>query len=653
MSAAPRGVRILAALGIAGTLLHFAGALTGVARDFSAVYVHLGLMVMAVLIGAVRSWRRPERWIWLTLTAGLAMWTVGEVYYAAHEPAGTSPADVFYLGAYPFFWVAFLALVRARIPRVEPDMWLDLLTCALTTAAVGAAVAHHFIHSALDADGLDYLVLAAYPVADISLAAIAVAAAAACGGIRDRTFLVLGAGFVLFTAADLVYLFQTVRGEYALGGAVDPAWTFALLLMAMAAWQPARHIEQAGRSQRLGFPVAFSGLSVGILAIDHWIRMDAGTVVLSCLSLLAVLARLWVTFAQKQRTLRESHALAMTDALTGLGNRRRLHIDLNRAAERGDVMRLVIFDLNGFKAYNDRLGHPAGDALLRRLGLRLAKALGDLGTPYRLGGDEFCVLAGAEHAEESTRAAVEALSGGGQGFGITAAWGAATLGQETQDPVHAMRLADQRMYDGKRSGRMPVQHQVREVLVAALDERRPELQRVAAEVSDLARAVGARMDLTYDEIEDIAHAAVLNDIGKLAIRDAVLDKPDRLDQLEWSVIAQHTLIGERILRTAPAMDRVAGIVRATHERFDGTGYPDGLRGERIPLGARIIAVAGAYVAMTTHRSYEASRPSETALEELRRCAGTQFDPAVVSVFEQVVGVPVPDRAVRGITAPCA
>jgi HD-GYP domain-containing protein (c-di-GMP phosphodiesterase class II) len=127
-------------------------------------------------------------------------------------------------------------------------------------------------------------------------------------------------------------------------------------------------------------------------------------------------------------------------------------------------------------------------------------------------------------------------------------------------------------------------------------------------------------------------AAELHDVGKAAIPDAILDKPGALDLKEWDFISRHTLIGERIIRAAPALAHVAELVRASHERFDGTGYPDALCGEEIPLGARIIAVCDAFDAMVSVRVYRRTVSSQEAVEELRRCAGTQFDPQVVETF---------------------
>jgi HD-GYP domain-containing protein (c-di-GMP phosphodiesterase class II) len=144
--------------------------------------------------------------------------------------------------------------------------------------------------------------------------------------------------------------------------------------------------------------------------------------------------------------------------------------------------------------------------------------------------------------------------------------------------------------------------------------------------------VAERLGLPADRVQDVRSAAELHDVGKVAIPDDILEKPSALDDDEWQFMRRHTLIGARIVAAAPALDRVAPLVRSSHERWDGDGYPDGLVGDQIPLGARIVAVCDAFDAMVSDRPYSPGIPATAALHELRRCAGTQFDPAVVEAF---------------------
>jgi len=232
-------------------------------------------------------------------------------------------------------------------------------------------------------------------------------------------------------------------------------------------------------------------------------------------------------------------------------------------------------------------------------------------------------------AELLLASAATALSEGGEGFLVTSSFGAVSIPEEAAGSSDALRLADQRMYVQKHTRGRGSTH---EVLLQALYEREPSLRRHVQSVAEAAAAVGAKLGLGGEALEELRLAARLHDVGKLAIPDTVLQKPGPLDVEEWAFIKEHTVIGERILAAAPPWGRIASIVRATHERWDGVGYPDGLAGAEIPVAARIIAVCDAFSAMTSRRPYRIAVTRDAALEELRRCAGAQFDPEVVAVF---------------------
>ncbi len=344
---------------------------------------------------------------------------------------------------------------------------------------------------------------------------------------------------------------------------------------------------------------------------------------------------------QRDRTHRivqaqERLELAITDPLTALGNRRKLAADLTERMERAsyaEPLVLMVFDLDGFKSYNDTFGHMAGDALLARMGGRLAEVVSPAGNAYRLGGDEFCVIVPAQPHEipAAVSRAAAALREDGEKFSIAASGGAVLLPQEASSPHYALQLADERMYLRKQERRpSPAREQTRDVLVRIMQAKQPGLNDHSSEVSRLAVAVGRRMAMDAEQMDVLARAADLHDIGKVGIPDAILDKPEELDPPEWELIRQHTLLGERILSAAPALRPVARIVRASHERWDGAGYPDGLAGETIPLAARIVAVCDAYDAIISDRCYRPARPDPAARAELLREAGRQFDPTVVA-----------------------
>jgi diguanylate cyclase (GGDEF)-like protein len=327
---------------------------------------------------------------------------------------------------------------------------------------------------------------------------------------------------------------------------------------------------------------------------------------------------------------------ALHDALTGLPNRRALINDLSTALPRAtdaEPLILALFDLDGFKQYNDTFGHLAGDALLTRLGERLSTALEGVGTAYRMGGDEFCVVAplGATPAEAIPDLAGSALSETGDAFEIGCSYGIAQVPTEASSVVDALHLADQRMYEHK-SGRSSASRQSTDVLLQVLSERGADLHEHLGDVARLTTLTAERLGLPEHEVARIELAAELHDVGKTAIPDTILNKPGTLDAEEWGFMRGHTLVGERIVRAAPALAHTADLARSCHERFDGAGYPDGLAGDAIPLGARIIAVCDAFDAMVTDRPYRSARSSAEALAEVGRCAGTQFDPVVADTF---------------------
>jgi diguanylate cyclase (GGDEF)-like protein len=339
---------------------------------------------------------------------------------------------------------------------------------------------------------------------------------------------------------------------------------------------------------------------------------------------------------ENERLLAGSRREALTDALTGLGNRRALVNDLEAELPRADEEHprmLALFDLDGFKQYNDSFGHPAGDALLVRLAARLQAATGGLGSVYRMGGDEFCLLAAVEPGGGDALAlrAAEALTDAGEAFDIGCSHGLARIPTEAASPQDALRLADQRMYAHK-AEQPALGRESRDLLLQVITEREPGLSDHLSGVALLAGHTAERLGLPEHEVRRIRLAAELHDVGKTAIPDTILNKPSALSDEEWEFMRRHTVIGERIIRAAPSLAHAAELVRCSHERFDGTGYPDALRRDEIPLGASIIAVCDAFDAMVSDRAYRAAMPIAAAVGELRSCAGTQFHPGVVEAF---------------------
>jgi diguanylate cyclase (GGDEF)-like protein len=362
------------------------------------------------------------------------------------------------------------------------------------------------------------------------------------------------------------------------------------------------------------------------------------------------------------RSSLEAGRLAFTDELTGLGNDRRflerLERDLDRAEANAETVALYLIDVDDFKRINDRYGHPAGDRVL----VEVAASLRRGGEAFRLGGDEFALLVprrddelvlGIAESVVSRIAEVDA----GHGARLTVSVGVAVFPEHGLGRSELMRAADDALYrakvDGKNCARIYQQDigGIRELQLPSPIDGRAALRQTAAGLArairargieggtgDLAARVASRMGLAAEHVELIRLAGMVNDVGKLALPDELLTKPGPLTAAERGVLQRHPQIGYQILDSLGA-DPVATWVLHHHERWDGRGYPERLAGERIPLGARILFVADAYDAMTSDQSWRPRLSRAEALAELERCAGTQFDPAVVAAFVAELGAP--------------
>jgi HD-GYP domain-containing protein (c-di-GMP phosphodiesterase class II) len=232
-------------------------------------------------------------------------------------------------------------------------------------------------------------------------------------------------------------------------------------------------------------------------------------------------------------------------------------------------------------------------------------------------------------------AAADALTEVGEAFVVANSYGTATIPGDGELIGEALGRADERMYAVKQQRPMRRQANTFGLLRRVLQEIDPGVQVHQTEVARLAAATGSALGMDQKQVAILAHAAEFHDIGKIAIPESILNKPGPLDEDEWVYMRRHPLIGERILRASAGMEEVAAIVRSSHERLDGRGYPDGLTGTAFPLEARIVSVCDAFDAMISTRCYRAGMSVDDALAELGRCAGSQFDPEVVRALSAV------------------
>ncbi len=407
--------------------------------------------------------------------------------------------------------------------------------------------------------------------------------------------------------------------------------------------------------------------SASLMLVVLWQRSPALSIALVG-PLLAIALYQRSTFAAL-RAMR----LALTDPLTGLGNHRHFHERLQRelaaAEHEGKDLSLCLVDIDDFKRINDRFGHPAGDRVLGQVASRLRQG----GESFRLGGDEFAVLLPGLDDRSAVSVAQSIIERVGaldleQVGPVTVSAGVATYPSQGVGRDELIRLADSALYWAKEEGKnrartyeasaleltdlqqlaegpdRAARYRAAASLAKAVDARDAYTGSHSERVGDLAARIARRLGLDESQTELTRLAASLHDLGKLAIPEEILRKPGVLSESERLVLERHPQIGFRMLESL-GVEPIADWVLHHHERWDGTGYPDGMHGEEIPLGARIIFVADAFDAMTSERVYRDPLSERDALAELQRCAGTQFDPAIVEAFSAELGLRTEAEAV--------
>ena len=404
------------------------------------------------------------------------------------------------------------------------------------------------------------------------------------------------------------------------------------------------------------------------------------------------LARAINTISEK---LSETTDAAQTDKLTGVANRRALLVDLFNEVERANryerPLSVAFVDIDHFKAVNDTYGHAFGDEVLRGVAQAIQANLRATDMVGRYGGEEFMLILTETNVEEGAVlteklrniVAAQKFTVEGQPLSVTISIGiAGGVGARlTSDAL--VRDADAAMYSAKSLGRnqtyifaepdenarvprAPISAAGRmralEIGMAAREAATASLTSVIAPlphyrgqpsplIATIVEAMARTLALPEVEVERIRVAALLHDVGKVAVPQDILEKPSALTSAEWRAVVQHPRIGQVILEQAAALKDAVPIILHHHERFSGHGYPFGLRGPEIPLGARIVAIADAYDAMTHDRPYKRAMDHDSAIRELRRHAGTQFDPELVALFCDLFAsnAPLPDPRVQAIT----
>ncbi|MFR9728163.1 diguanylate cyclase [Saccharopolyspora sp. MS10] len=632
-----------------------------------ALYCAISASAVPALLYGLRRHRPRQRLPWLLIAGSQAVYALADVsFYTAHYLLGITRfpfvADVLYLAHYPLIVTGILLLIRARTPRRDLLSLIDATVLGVAAALLSWLYLLQPLISA-EESALATAAYVAYPVLDLALLAVGLRLLLDPGP-RPPSFFLLVANLLAFLGADSIYVLQRIDNSYFAGNFLDALWLAGNIALGTAGLHPTMAaLTQPGPERELNLSpsrvavlAAASLIAPGILLLEN-VRGSTGhvkAIAVACAVLfLLTLGRLVVM-------VREQRRLAVTDSLTGLHTRRYFELELPKALARASRARtrvaVFIVDIDHFKSINDRYGHPAGDRVLVEIAARLREVVREGDVLARYGGEEFALLA-ADVALDDLPVIAERLRTAvsrepvriddDSWLPVTTSVGAAPAIGQQDDPEETVAAADRALYAAKAEGRDRVSVGERPVAVPATDDAaalnylHSLSDQVDRELSSHShgRAVGAyarvvclAMGGDAAAVHRAELAGRLHDVGKIVIPPEVLAKPAPLDESEWALLRSHPDHGYRLLRPVRGLAEIAEVVRQHHERWDGEGYPLGLRGDQIRWEARIIAVCDAWATMLADRPYRRPRTVEEALRELRDCRGTQFDPEVVDAF---------------------
>lgn len=356
---------------------------------------------------------------------------------------------------------------------------------------------------------------------------------------------------------------------------------------------------------------------------------------------------------EKRRFEEKIRFLHFHDSLTGLYNRAYFEEELSRLdTERQLPLSLIVGDVNGLKLVNDTFGHNEGDRILRSIADIFKSCCRKEDIVARWGGDEFAILLPRTNqkvvAEICERIKKSCMHTPNEKIQPTVSLGYATKETPSQDIAWVVKEVEERMYRSKLRESSSARHSMISSLERSLWETDYETEEHAKRIQELTLKMGKAMNLSSNQLDELALLSALHDIGKIAIPSNILKKIDELTKDEWETLKKHPEIGYRIAISSPDLAPIAEAILSHHERWDGRGYPQRLKGEEIPLIARIVAIADSYDVMTHGRPYKIAISPKAALEEIRQCAGTQFDPKLVEIFIDMLSTESEERILTGL-----
>jgi diguanylate cyclase (GGDEF)-like protein len=626
--------------------------------------------------------------------AAEVVWTVYELVLDQEVPY-PSVADVGYLGAVPLLLAGVVLLgsasrMLARVRTVLDGFALVLAICVLVWHHVLLP-----IYSNSEAGLMEKVVGGAYPLSDLVLFfGLVLVLSRNRGGRAGAVVVLFSGGLALMLWADIAFAYLSLSDSYISGSVIDLGWIYGYLMMGFAAAVCAVHrvdlaVSDEGERQvsaawRQVIPLAIPAAMFAQLMVigsDAPLTADIASFVLSGLVLGAVLVRQAVVLTdnvrlhfsllaarnelekrvqQLGRANRKLTRISATDDLTGLANHRALmeafSEEVKRSCDSGEPLAIMMIDIDHFKLFNDTYGHPEGDRVLRRLARVMKKTLGRRDIVGRYGGDEFMAIMPGTDRESAVLCANRLLDAtsnggfrvhGGQSVPLAMSIGLAMCPGDSRQREELLAYADASLYEAKQASgsNLVVANAAKEesfenrtaigvleALVVTVDRKDRYTRSHSQKNAEFAVDLGAAIGMSEAGLAALRIAGLLHDVGKIGIPDDILQKPGPLTEGERAIMHEHVSLSNLIIHGVPHLQDVSDAVYCHHERWDGKGYPRGLKGNEIPLHGRIMAVVDAYSAMIMDRPYRKALSHEEAIAELRRCSGTQFDPTLVAEF---------------------